>query len=122
MRPLQGTDDAALSGAEQAESVIERARLELHLCGGEGALRAARGFGCQRGGAFEERRGGGKTASRPRPGRRTFQVGGNVLVGRGGRLRPVPGAAIRVEVRVGRFGERPVDLPSLLECGGAVDR
>src|SRR5712691_310567 len=37
-------------------------------------------------------------------------------------MRPVPGAAIGVDVWVGRFGERAVDLAPLLKSGGAIDR
>ena len=84
-------------------------------CGrGEGAPGATRGIGRQRGRALEEGRGGGEATARLRSSCGTLELRGDVLVGHGRRLRPVPGAAIRVGLGIGRFRERAVDLAALL--------
>ena len=76
-------------------------------------MRPARGFGCQRGGAFEEGRGGGEHHPALALEPRTVEVSGNVLVGHRCRLRPVPGAAIRIDFWIGCLRECAVDLASL---------
>src|SRR5206468_10540941 len=119
---LQVAEDARLSHGEQAESVVEGACLELRLRRSQGALRAAQGFGCQRGGAFEEGGGGCEPAPRLRSRCRTLELRGDLLIGHGCRLRPVPGAAIRVDVWIGRFREGAVDLTPLLRPGCPVHR
>ena len=88
----------ALRRREQTERVVERAGLELRLRRGQRALRAARGIGCQRGGALEEGGGGGEAAARLRPRRGALELRGDLLVGHGRRLRAVPRAAIRVDL------------------------
>ena len=85
------------------------------------ALRAVRGLGRERGGALEEGSDGRQSAARLRPPRGTLELCGDVLVGHGRRLRPVPGAAIRVDLRIGRFRQRAVDLAALLRPGRSVD-
>ena len=81
-----------------------------------------RGLGCQRGGALEEGSDGRQSAARLRPSGGALELGGDLLVGHGRRLRPVPGAAIRVELRIGCVRQRAVDLASLVRLGRAVDR
>ena len=50
----------------------------------------------------------------PRSAGRPLQLGGDVFVEPGGRVRVVPGAAIGVDVGIGGFGERVVDAVALL--------
>ena len=111
---LEVAEDARLSRGEQVERVVESACLELRLRRGQSALRATGRLGRQRGRALEEGRGGGETAPRLRTGCGAFQLRGDLLVGHGCRLRPVPGAAIRVDLRIGRFREGAVDLAALI--------
>ena len=77
--------------------------MELRLRGRQSALRAARGFGRERNRALEEGRGRRQAAARLGPSSGTLELCGDVLVGRGCGLRSVPGAAVRVDFRVGRF-------------------
>ena len=119
---LEVAEDARLSRGEQVESVVESACLKLRLRRGESALRAPGRFRRQRGRALEEGPGGSEPAPRLRSGCRTLQLRGNLLIGHGRRLRPVPGAAIRVDVWIGCLGERAVDLAPLLAPGCPVHR
>src|SRR4051794_25636396 len=101
--------------------VVERARLELRLRGGQGALRAMGGFGRELDRALEEGRGGRKTTTRLRPGCGMLQFRGNVLIGGRRRLRSVPGAAVGVDFGIGRLRKRAVDLAPLVRAGCPVD-
>jgi hypothetical protein len=63
-----------------------------------------------------------QAAARPRSPGRALQLGGDVLVEPGCRLRAVPGAAIRIDVGIGGVGERAVHAPAVLRRASAVDR
>ena len=76
-----------------------------------------RGLGCERGGALEEGSDGRQSAARLRPSSGTLELCGDVLVGHGCRLRPVPGAAIGVDLRIGCFRQGAVDSAALLQPG-----
>jgi hypothetical protein len=109
-----------LRRVEQAERVIERAGAEFRLGGSQRALRAPRRVGGQRDGALEECRGGAETAARLCSVCGTFQFRRHLLVRPGRGLRPVPGAAIRVDLRIGRFRKCAVDVAALIDPGRAV--
>src|SRR6266550_3126377 len=107
---LQVAEGAYLCDGEKAERVIERPCLEFRLRGGEGPSRASRRFGGQRHGALEESRGGGETAPRLRPRRGALELAGQLFIWHRRRLRTVPRAPIRVDLRIGRIRERAVSL------------
>src|SRR5256714_820571 len=107
---------------DKAERLVGRTRLLGCLGRGESPAGATRRFGCQRGGTLEERGGGGEAAPCQRSGCRTLELGGHLLIRHRGRLRPVPGAAIGVDLRIGRVRQRAVDLPPLVGPGGPVHR
>ena len=98
---FQVAEGACLCDGEKAERVIERTCLEFRLRCGEGASRALRRFAGQRHGALKESRGSGEPAPRLRPRRGALELAGHLFVGHGRRLRTVPRAAIRVELRIG---------------------
>ena len=53
---------------------------------------------------------------------RSDQFTGHLLIGTEGRVGAVPGQPIRVEVRIGSRGQRPVRGPSLLDAGAPIHR
>ncbi len=61
------------------------------------------------------------SAARLRASGGTLELYGDVLVGQGRRLRPVPGAPVRVQLRIGRVREGAVDLAPLGQSRGSVD-
>ena len=71
--------------------------------------------------ALQERRRGRVPAARPGAAGGALELCRHVLVGTGGRLRAVPGAAIGVELGVGRLAERPVHELALLLRRRTVD-
>jgi hypothetical protein len=73
-------------------------------------------------GTLEEGRGCGEAAPRLRPRCRTFELAGNLLVGRGCGLRAVPGAPVGIAIRVGGFREGAVDLAPLFQTSRSVHR
>ena len=80
------------------------------------------GLGCKGGGALQEGSNRGQSAARLGPSSGALKLGGNLLVGHGRRLRPVPGAAIRVELWIGCVRQGAVNLASLVWLGRAVYR
>ena len=51
-----------------------------------------------------------------------FQIRGDILIWHDCCLRPVPGAAIRVAIGIGRLRKRLMDLRPLSRAGGPIDR
>ena len=96
--------------------------LVLALGGEERTLRPAPRIGRQLDGALVKCRPRRQAAARPRSPGRALQLGGDVLVEPGCRLRAVPGAAIRIDVGIGGIGERAVHVPTVLRRASAVDR
>ena len=107
---------------QQPQRRVGRAGLVLALRRGQRALGPARRIGRQLGGALVERGARRQAAPRPRAAGRALQLGGDVLVEPGRRLGAMPGAAIGIDLGVGRLGERAVDALALLRRGRAVDR
>ena len=112
-RPRPSTSSSSASSSAPAWNFVRAAA--------RARSRAALGIGRQRRGAFEEGRGGGEAATRLRSSRGTLELRGDVLIGSGFGLRAVPGAAIGIDLGIGRLRERAVDLAPLLQPGGAVD-
>ena len=119
---IELVERADLRRREQTERVVERACLELRLSRDQRALRTAPGVGRQRGRALEEGGSGGEAAARLRARRGALELGGHLLVGHGRRLRTVPRAAIRVDLRIGCLRERAVGLAPLARLGRPVHR
>ena len=84
-------------------------------------LGAASWLGRELGGALEERGGGSETSTRLRPAGGGFQVVGHVLVQRKRRVCSVPGAAVRVERRIGDRRKLAVRASPLLGRHSPVD-
>ena len=119
---IELVERADLRRREQTERVVECACPEFRLSRDQRALRTAYGSGCQRRSAFEERGSSSEAATRLRPRRRALELAGHLLVGRGRRLRTVPRAAIRVDLRIGCVRQRAVSLAPLVRLGRAVHR
>jgi hypothetical protein len=83
--------------------------------------RAASALGGELGRAVEERGCGGDASARQRATGRALELLGDLLVGRGRRLREVPGAPVRVELRIGGLGERGVRPAAVRHGRAAVD-
>ena len=120
LRSLDAVQRSRLRVRSQRECLVERARLVFRLGRGEGARGATSRVERQHGRALQEGGGRGEPAARLRSGRRMLELRGDVLVGHGRRLRPVPGASIRVDVRIGRFREGAMGLAALVGGGCPV--
>ena len=95
----------------------------LGLRRGQRALRAARGLGRQLGRRARERRRPPPGPRAPAPGRPSARARAATSSSRlGRRVRAVPGAAIGIDLRIGRLRQRPVRAPALLRGCRPVDR
>jgi len=94
----------------------------LAFRGEQRTLRAALWIGRELDGALVKRRFRRRPPrARARPAE-TLQLGGDVLVQAGCRVREVPGAAIRVDITIGGVGEGTVDALALLRRCRSLDR
>ena len=121
-RALELVQRTRLGGLQQLERGVGRARAMLRLRRRERTLGPALRVDVQRRGALEERRRRCVAAARLRTPRGALELGGDLGVRPGGRLRAMPGAAIGVDPRIGRLRQRPVHAPAFLGRPGAVDR
>lgn len=119
---LEFVQRARFRALSERKRLVQRTRLLGCLGRGEGPPGATRWVKGQYRGALEEGRGGGEAAPRLRSGCRTLELRGDLLVGHSCRPRPVPGAAIRVEVWIGRLREGAVGLAPPIRQGCPVDR
>ena len=119
---LERDERPGLRPVEQCHRLVERAGLVLRLGGGERALRPAPGIGRQDGRPFVEGRGRRHPATGPRAIGGALQLGSDVLVRPGSRLRAVPRAPVGVDLRVGHLRQRPVRVPALGRGRRPVDR
>ena len=103
---LQRVERPGLDRDQQPQRRVERAGVALGLGRREQALRPAGGVGGQRRRALQERGRRGQAAARLRAAGRALELRGDVLVGPGRGLRPVPGAAVGIELRIGDLGQR----------------
>jgi hypothetical protein len=95
---------------QQRQSRIEGTRVMLGLRRGQRPPGPSRRIRRQRRGPLQERRRGGQAAACLRPPGRALQLRGDTLIRPGGGLRPVPGAAVRIDRRIGGLGQGPVNL------------
>ena len=109
-------------GGEQTERGIECAGVALHPRGRELALRAPPGLRGQARCTLEQRGRGREAAAGSCSAGRPLEILRDRLVEGGRGVRPVPGAPIGVERRVGRVGERTMNLPPLVDRGDPVRR
>ena len=122
-RARSSSSSAPTSVDASSASASSSAPARNFVCAATSARCARRdGSGCQRGRALEEGGGGREAATRLRPRRRALELGGHLLVGHGRRLRAVPRAAIRVDLRIGGVRQRAVSLAPLVRLGRAVHR
>jgi hypothetical protein len=98
----------AIDRGQEPECLIERAGVALRLRRGEQAAGAAGRVGRQRRRVLEKRGGGRDPATGERASGRALELFRHLLVRSGRRLRPVPCAPVRIEVRVGDVRERAV--------------
>ena len=116
-RLLELVQGSCLGDRQQPQRRVVRAGLVLALCGEERTLCPAPRIGRQFDGALVKCRPRRQAASRPRSAGRALQLGGDVLVEPGRRVRAVPGAAIGVDVGIGGLrpapGERAGAPPAL---------
>ena len=79
------------------------------------AFPAAGGFERQFGGALEKRGSRSQASARLRPSRGAVKLLGDVLVGAGGSVGPVPGVAVWIDLAVGHLRQSAVHLLSFLK-------
>ena len=114
---------AQLGGRQQLERRVGRAGLELRLRGGQRARAApVRGSGVSSAARSRNAAAAASAAARLRPVGRALELGGHLLVGPDARLRAVPRAAIGIDLRIGRLGQRPMHAPPVLGRCRPVDR
>ena len=113
-RLLELIQGSCVGYREQSQRRVVSASLMLAVRRMEPALCPAPRIGRQFDGALAKRRSSTQPASRPRSAGQALQLGGEVLVEPGRRMRKMPGAAIGVDVGIGRLGQRPVNALSLL--------
>ena len=111
-----------LRDRQQPQRRVGRAGLVLAFCGEQRTLRPASRIGRELDGALVKRRLRRQATACPRSSRRALQLGGDVLVEPGCRVRKVPGAAIRIDIGIGGLGERAVDALALLRRCRGLDR
>jgi hypothetical protein len=110
-----------LGDGQQGQGIPERARRRLGPRRRERALGPPGRVGRQRRGRFEEARGCRQPAVGDRAIRRAFEFGRDILVRAHRGTGAVPGAAVRIEVRVGGVSQRLVNLPPLRRGRRTVD-
>ena len=115
-------EDASLDARQQRKRSLQIACIALGASSREQAPCTVRGLGRKGCGALQEGSNGRQSAARLRPSSRALKLGGDLLVGHGRRLRPVPCAAIRVERWIGCLREGAVNLSSLVRLSRAVHR
>ena len=121
-RLLELVQGSCLGDRQQPQRHVVGGGLVLALCGEERTLCPAPRIGRQFDGTLVKCRARRQAASRPRSAGRALELGGDVLVEPGRRVRAVPGAAIGVDVGIGGFGQRPVNALSLLRRCCALHR
>ena len=118
---LERVQRPCLRDRQQPQRRVVRSGLVLALCGEERTLCPAPRIGREFDGALVKCRPRRDAAARARSSRRALQLGGDVLVEPGCRVRKVPGAAIRIDIGIGGLGERAVDALALLRRCRSLD-
>ena len=109
-----GRRAAGVDRDQQSQCRIQRAGVALRPGSREQALGTASGFGGQHRRALQE---GGRRRQAParlRSAGRALELLGDVLVRPRCRLRPMPGAAVGIDLRIGDLSQRAVHYLSLL--------
>ena len=122
---LAGAEDVrrtALGLREEPDRRVQLSGIALRPGGRKRASRTVARVRREMRRALEQGGGSDEPAARPGPARRLLQFRGDLLVGGVRRLRPVPRAPVRVGDRVGRLGQRSVDVLSLRRRRHAVGR
>jgi hypothetical protein len=107
--------------ASSAIASFEGAGPEFGLRRSQRPLGAARGVGGQPRRVLQEGRRRRQPAARLRPAGRALELGADLLVGFRRGLGAMPGAAIRIDRRIARVGQRPMRALPLLPCCGRID-
>ena len=111
----RASSGAGLDRDQQAQRRVERAGIALRPGRREQALRTAGGFGRQHRRALEERGRRGQAPARLCSAGRALKLLGDVLVGAGRSVGPVPGVAVRIDLRIRHLRQRTVRFLSLLK-------
>ena len=119
-RALKLVERGKLGGGQQLERRVRCRRIELRLRGGHRPPPPARRIGGQLGRACQERgsRRGAPTGLRPVG--RALQLARHRLVGPRCRLRPMPGATIGIDSRIGCVGQRSMHFLAVAKVSGAI--
>ena len=100
---------------QQPQRRIESTPVVLGLRRREHPPRPAGRVGGQQRRTLTERGRGGQAAAALRPARAAFQLRGDLLIGPGRGLRPVPGTPVGIQLRVGGRRQRAVCLLPVLQ-------
>jgi hypothetical protein len=119
---LEFRERPRLRRGQQSQRRFERAGPGHCLRRGQRALRPPLRVGCQRGRAVQEGSRRREPAARLRAAGRALELCGDVLVGPGCGLGPVPGTAVGIDLRIGRPRQRAMRLPPVVRRGRPVDR
>jgi hypothetical protein len=109
-----------LGRGRQLERCVEGAGLKARLRRGQRALRAPRWIDGELRGPSQERSRRGDAAARLGPGRRAFELGGDLLVASQGRACAVPGPPVRVGLGGGGIGQGAMHAVPVFRGGRAV--
>jgi len=110
-RALEGVEWFRLGRGEQSQRGIERPGLEHDLRGDQRAGAAPARIWCQCRRPLQEggRRGDAAAGLCATGG--ALQLAGHRLVGSLGRMGAMPRSTVGIQLRIGRVGQRPMDLP-----------
>ena len=112
---LELIERLGLRRREQFQGLAERTGLHAGHRRSEDAFGMPRRIGGQQHRPVQERRGRGQAAPGLRPARRLLKLDGDLLVRPGRGLGPVPGPAIRIDLRIGHLRQRSMDLLAVRE-------
>ena len=110
-----------LRDRQQPQRSLGRAGLVLACCSEKRTLSPALRIGRELDGALEKRRPRRQATACPCSSRRALQLGGDVLVEPGCRVRKVPGAAIRIDISIGGISQGAVDALALVRRCRSLD-
>ena len=111
---LELSQRPCLGGRQQPPGGFGSTREVLGLGRGQGTASLRRGVQAELDRAVQERRRGGEPASALGAGGRSLEFGRDLLVGTDGRLRQVPGAAVGIEIGIGRRRQDDMDPAAIV--------
>ncbi len=118
---LELVQRSGLCDRDKSERRVERAGLVLGLGRGERSPRPARRLGRQHGGTLQERGRCRQPSARLSAARRALELGRDVLVEARRRLGEMPGAAIGIDLGIGRVRQRTMHRLPVLRRGRPID-